>query len=191
MNDWVFATPSNKDGIIIGNRFPTSGRTRKEGGGEYYSGIDMFILAVIHEEAHIDQIYRADSLLPTNGSDSFRYGWSWSFSGKIGFTHNHWKPGPDGAWGEKNQDDDANEVMDDAAPVPPFEPGHGDDEILHHSFFQDWPIDWDLPEQVDEQHPIESEAIIASESALDEHDYAHKDWGDPGKQHATINQWDD
>ena len=42
-------------------------------------------------------------------------------------------------------DDDGNLVIDDAAPIPPFEPGNGDDVSLDHPLFPHWPIAWPLP----------------------------------------------
>lgn len=136
---WRYIAPQDKDRIEIGNAHPTQGRSY--GVGEFFSGIDRFIGTVIHEEKHVDQIARADPLVPTNGSDSFRYGWSWN-SLIYGEPHNHWTKGPDGQWGQAGVDDDGDGIIDNAKTTPPFEPGNGDDVSLEHPNFSDWPNSW-------------------------------------------------
>ncbi|MBR6058454.1 MAG: hypothetical protein IKP58_09840 [Victivallales bacterium] len=41
------------------------------------------------------------------------------------------------------------------------------------------------------QGPIEGEAVQAADNAMNEHKYARKDWGNPGKNHGNKNKWDD
>lgn len=183
MTDWKYSEQPDKNNIFIGKALPCAGRVYDE--GDYYSGIDMFVAVIIHEEKHVSQIQRADALLPTSGQDSFRYGWSWNKA-----PHNHWQKGSDNKWGVANLDDDGNSIVDDAKTNPPFEPGNGDDISLEHSSYSDWPNSWTLPiPNYTSLNPIESEAINASDTAMDEDDYSEFDWGLPGKQHKTLNYW--
>ena len=151
------------------------------------SGIDMFIGTVIHENKHIQQIRNADSLLESSSRGCFRYGWSWNQS-----PHNHWGKGQDGKWGVALRDDDGNGIVDDATICPPFEPGHGDDTLLEHVSYDHWPSIWPLPVPMFPGiHPIECEAINATDGAINENDYSIQDWASPGKQHQTLNDWSD
>lgn len=91
-------------------------------------------------------------------------------------------------------------MVDNAAAIPkllpsvPFEPGKGDDGNLG---YEDpgkiwWPKAWALPTgKYATIHPIEGEAIQAADLAMDEHDNARSDWGNPGKNHQALNTWDD
>jgi len=151
----------------------------------------MLICTVIHEEKHVAQIAAADALMPaSSGGDSFRYGWSWNQG-----THNHWNKGADGQWGAATVDDDGNSIVDDAKPIPSFEPGNGDDSSLNMVYsngYNNWPSSWTLPTPFPGTlSPIETEAVRHSDVTMNEHDYANRDWADPGKQHKTINKWDD
>ena len=128
-------------------------------------------------------------MLLTNANDSFRYGWSWNQT-----THNHWAKGADGQWGVAGRDDANNGVVDDARPVPPFEPGKGDDVSLDHPNWPDWPNAWPLPAPYPDNpglDPIEVEALRAADAAVNENDYARYDWSYPGKNHKHLNSWND
>ena len=181
---WDYTIAPDKDAIEIGTQNPGSGR--EYGVGEQMSGIDKLINNIVHEECHVDQIVRADPLVPSNGADSFRYGWAWNQG-----THNHWNEGADGKWGVAGVDDDGNGTKDDAKTTPAFEPGNGDDVTLDHATDPQWPAVWPLPNPDNAFHPIESECVNAGDAALNEDDNAASDWGDPGKQHETINMWND
>lgn len=189
--NWAYAAAQDKTSIKIGNGHPD--KFRSYGVGKECSGIDRYIMSVIHEEKHVNQIARADQLMPTSsGNDAFRYGWSWNQT-----THNHWKKGPDGQWGVAGVDDDGNGVVDDATPSPPFEPGHGDDVSLNYinsGPYRDWPAAWAVPQGFSENPgmlKLEVEAVRAADATMNENDYARQDWGDPGKNHATLDKWDD
>lgn len=182
--NWTYGAAPDKTGIFIGSPHP--GKFGSYTTGTVYSGIDRFHATVIHEEKHIAQIAAADPLVPSAGADSFRYGWSWNAA-----THNHWTKGADGKWGVATVDDDANGTVDDAKTSPPFEPGNGDDVSLEHPAWSMWPNAWPLPVPNGDGHPVESEAVNHSNASITEHDYAAKDWGNPGKQHETLNKWDD
>jgi hypothetical protein len=189
MTDWTYNAVPSKTRIEIGSGHPTKGKPY--GIGEEVSGIDCYISAVIHEEKHVAQIAAADALLPTNGADSFRFGWSWRQP-----AHNHWTNGPDGQWGVAGIDDDGNGTVDDAAVAFPFELGQGDDVCLNRIYasgYNNWPNAWTLPvgRYGPPLTPIEGEAVKASDDAMNENDYASQDWGNPGKNHKTINKWDD
>ena len=89
-------------------------------------------------------------------------------------------------------DDDGNSTVDDAAVAPPFEPGNGDDVSLDHATWAWWPNTWTLPGGVYAAiHPIEGEAVKTADDAMNEHDNAREDGGYPGKNHATVDTWDD
>ncbi len=182
--DWSYTVAQDKDRVEIGSGHPAA--YRSYGVSEFTSGIDRFIASVIHEEKHVDQVSSADTLLPTSGNDSFRYGWSWNQA-----THNHWTKGPDGQWGVAGVDDDNNGTTDDAKTTPPFEPGNGDDVSLDHPIYVWWPNSWPLPNPNLAPHPIESEAVNAQDAGVDEDDYADDDWGNPGKKHKTYKTWND
>lgn len=182
---WSYTNAPNKTGMFIYDETVT--KTKPYGVGEELSGIDLFVGTAIHENQHVTQIKNADPLLPTSGTDSFRYGWSWN----KGADHNHWSKGPDGAWGIKTVDDDANSTVDDAATVPPFEPGNGDDVNLDHPMWPQWPNAWALPVPNNAFHPIESQCVNATDTAMNEHDNASVDWADPGKNHQTLLEYTD
>ena len=178
--------------ILIGNPHPVEARQFTPI-GELFSGIDFYVACVIHEEKHVAQIALADALLPTNGADSFRYGWSW---GEFPFC-NHWTKGPDLAWGDAGVDEDGNGIFDDARTLPPFEPGNHDDvDDVHLGrpglFNRDFPLAWPLPGgDYAVLLAVEGYAVKAADDAMDNHKYSRKDWGKPGKNHKTLDTWDD
>jgi hypothetical protein len=186
MSRWNYVDVSmdDKTHICIYDEVVFKGRAY--GVSEEFSGIDMFVATVKHEECHIRQIRDADALLSTFGNDAFRFGWSWNVP-----VHNHWSKGDDGAWGEAKVDDDRNRVVDDAVALPPFEPGHGDDVSLEDNTYNSWPSAWPYPEPNHRIHPIENEAVNEMDNAVNENDYATNDWAKPGKQHNTLNDWSD
>ena len=185
MTNWTYNAIPSKTRIEIGSGHPS--KYKSYGIGEEASGIDRYVMTVIHEEKHVVQITAADALLPTSGTDSFRFGWSWNQA-----RHNHWTKGPDGQWGVAGVDDDGNGIVDDAAAVPSFEPGNGDDVSLDNATWPWWPNTWPLPGGVyGTIHPIEGEAVKVADDAMNENDYAPQDWGVPGKNHKTANKWDD
>ena len=95
-------------------------------------------------------------------------------------------------WGVALRDDDGNGIVDDATICPPFEPGHGDDTLLEHASYDHWPSIWPLPAPMFPGiHPIECDAINATDGAINENDYSIQDWASPGKQHQTLNDWSD
>jgi hypothetical protein len=189
ITQWSYTTAPDKLKITVYQGM--CGKFKSYGVGKEFSGIDRFIGSLLHEAKHVDQIARADILLPSNGSDSFRYGWSWNKGGQ----HNHWAKGPDGQWGRAGIDDDGNGVMDDAASAPPFEPGNilSDDILIEKLLYFDWPEAWTLPSNPNKggSGPIEAEAIDTSDSGHNENQSAESDWGNPGKNHKTINKWND
>ena len=108
--------------------------------------------------------------------------------------HNHWGKGNDGAWGVFGVDDDSNGMIDDAAVIPLFEPGSGDDSCKNRNYangYNNWPNSWTLP--ADQKYqlltPIEAEAVEATDRSMNENDHARQDWGCPGKNHSTVNVW--
>ncbi len=184
MTEWSYTVAMNKQLITIYDS--TVGKFKSFGVGEEFSGIDSYIGTVLHETKHVEQIALADALITSGGADSFQHGWSWKPA-----RHNHWKKGVDGEWGFSAFDDDFNGTIDDAATAPPFEPGLGDDESLDHATWVWWPKSWTLPSPNAAPHPIESEAVNYADSNNAEHENARDDWGKPGKNHQTIDKYDD
>ena len=184
MTDWSYTQARDKTEVIIGA--PALGKYKMYNVNKERSGIDAFFGTVIHEGKHVSQIALADQLVPTGiASSPWAHGWSWNVQ------HNHWEKGADGEWGEAGVDDDNNSIIDDAAAAPPFEPGYGDDLSLDHSVYPSWPKAWTLPSPNDCPHPIESAANNEADLLHNEHDKARFDWGNPGKNHKTIDFWDD
>ena len=184
MTGWNYVTAPNKTQITLYDA--VTGKFKSYGVGEEFSGIDRFMGTLKHEAQHVVQIGKADALLSTNGADSFRYGWSWNQA-----MHNHWKKGADAQWGLAAIDDEADGTLNNARLFPPFEPGNGDDESLDHATFVWWPKVWPLPVPNAAPHPIESEAVNISDQTHNEHLNARNDWGNPGKNHKTIDKYDD
>ena len=185
IRNWNYATPVSKTQIFVYNYCIE--KWRAYGVGENFSGIDNFTGTIFHELKHVEQIVRADVLLPTNGADSFRYGWSWN-----PLPHNHWAKGPDNAWGVVGVDDDSDSIIDNSKIIPNFEAGQGDDVSLQDPAWLSWPSAWPYPTpSYPGLHPIENEAVNFADSQHDENKSARLDWGSPGKNHKTIDKYDD
>lgn len=182
MVEWNYLTPRDKTKVHIYDGARLAGQSY--GVGKYMSGIDRFMTVVVHENHHLDQIRRADPLVPSQRC--WRYGWSWNQQ-----VHNHWKAGNSGLWGLKKLS------IDQLPLTPPFTdgPGQGADIDLTHLIYDDWPKAWPLPTTHDpvatHLHPIEGDAVEHADNETDEGDFADKDWGDPGKNHNTLLKYDD
>ena len=185
--NWSYTSAPNKTQIDIKNSHP--GKFKGYGVGELFSGIDRFVGSVVHEEKHVDQIARADMEITITPNTSWQYGWSFN----QGANHNHWTVGADGKPGDAGTDDDTDGTVDNHITSGPGELGSGDDVDLTHptSVSRNWPKSWPLPSPKLIASEIEHEAIKHSDDNVDEDDYADQDWGDPGKQHKTLNKWDD
>jgi hypothetical protein len=130
---------------------------------------------------HIQQIARADPLVP--GVACWRHGYSWN----QGASHNHWAQGPDGLWGPP-----PGVATAAVSTTPPFVAGQGDDVTIDSS--DHWPIAFGAEPAAfaSALHAIEREAVHASDATVAaDHTFARQDWGDPGKNHGTLNKWDD
>ncbi len=188
MTMWSYAAMADKDRIRLS---PTAhpGKFKSYGVGEEYSGIDRYVATVVHEEKHIEQIALADTEVTATAGTPWRYGWSFNQGGN----HNHWTVGPDTEPGDMGVDDDADTTIDNHITGGPGELGSGDDVDLTHptTTSRNWPNSWPPPAAKIYASEIEDAAIKHSDAAVDEHDNAGSDWGDPGKQHKTINKWDD
>lgn len=190
MTRWSYKTAPDKPNTYVFDpaltNSPVSGYY-----GPNYSGIDSVIVTAVHEGVHVQQITRADALVPT-GQGCWRYGYSWNQHPVMnGQPHNHWGTGPDGKYGP-SPGVDAGAV----AVQPPFVAGQGDDvnidSATHH-----WPTAFGAAPTpsvtgVTGVHPIEVEAENHAISTVTaDHQFARQDWGDPGKNHATVDRWDD
>jgi hypothetical protein len=192
MLNWSYATAQNKravhvmdmaatrDGAIAGLHGPLT-------------GIDLFANTVLHEARHVRQVRDADAVVGVRAGTCWRYGWSWNTA-----NHNHWSVGPDGQPGVAGVDDDADGTVDNQIVTGPGEMGAGDDVYLGSAgaFGRDWPSAWGaIPAGAGPGgafiggHPIEQQAFQAETSR--EHAYARSDWGAPGKNHRTVNRWND
>ncbi len=181
MTAWSYASAPDKTNMWIFDEVVT--KARAYGIGVEVSGIDNFVTTVNHENKHVDQINRADGLVPS--VQCWQYGWSWNTG-----SHNHWGPGPDGLYGP------APGVAEGTVTVsPPFEIGGGDDVNLSElsiAPYNNWPATWPLPSPMAPLSPIEREAVNAGDAATpSDHGFAASDWADPGKNHNTPLKWDD
>ncbi|MES2738378.1 MAG: hypothetical protein V4672_18805 [Verrucomicrobiota bacterium] len=187
MTGWSYAFPPNKTQITIYQS--TRGKFKGYGVGEEFSGIDSFFGTVFHEAKHVDQIARTDQLVSTGAPGSpWLHGWSWNRP-----LHNHWTVGLDGQPGVAGVDDDGDGSVDNALASGPGELGHGDDVDLTHatSTSRNWPSSWTLPNPKKVPSEIESEAVNYADQQHDENDRARDDWGNPGKNHSTLDTWND
>lgn len=188
MTGWSYALPQNKTQITLYQKL--CGKFRSYGVGEEFSGVDRFIGTVIHEAKHVDQIARADQLVSTGQAGTpWRNGWSFN----QGANHNHWTVGPDAKPGVKATDDDGDGTIDNLIASGPGEFGRGDDVDLTHptTTSRNWPSSWAIPVPLKVPSEIESEAINESDNNHDENKRARDDWGNPGKNHKTLEKWDD
>jgi hypothetical protein len=185
---WNYTSGQDKDRMIIYDG--VTGKFRAYGVGEEFSGIDQFFGTVIHEAKHVDQVSRADTLVPTGTSGSpWQHGWSFN----QGLAHNHWTKGSDGKPGVAGVDDDGDGTVDNLIATGSGELGRGDDIDLTHPFTtsRNWPASWPPPTPLIYPLELEAEAINASDAAHDEHKRARHDWGSPGKNHKTVDRYDD
>jgi hypothetical protein len=181
MTKWTYATAPDKVKLYIFDETLTASPYRPYGVGVQVSGIDGFIATAIHENMHIQQIARADPLVP--GVTCWRHGYSWN----QGAQHNHYGPGPDGLWGPA-----PGVAAAAVSATPPFVAGQGDDVTIDAS--DHWPTAFGAVPAVfaSALHPIEREAVHKSDATVTaDHTFARQDWADPGKNHGTLNKWND
>ncbi len=189
--NWSWFTAVDKQKIIVYDS--VVGKFGSYTVGKVFSGIDRFFGTVIHEERHVDQIARADALLVQNGVAGTPWRFGWSFYKP---DHNHWSVGPDTKPGKAGDDDDGDTIIDNYITFGSGELGKGpvgSDIFLGSQLDPDWPVAWPLP-----QHGgmwpaslLECDAIQYSDSHYDENQMARSDWGNPGKNHQTLNKWND
>jgi hypothetical protein len=188
VTQWSYAAAQNKQRIIVYDLITE--QFRAYGVGEEFSGIDQYVGSVIHEAKHVDQVARADQLGPTGQAGSpWQFGWSFN----QGAGHNHWTLGTDGQPGIAGVDDDGDGTTDNLITGGPGELGKGDDVDLTHATTtsRNWAAAWPPPVPLIYFLELEAEAINASDAANNENDNARSDWGNPGKNHQTIDKYDD
>jgi hypothetical protein len=149
------------------------------------TGIDTFEDTYLHEGHHTRQISLADQVVGIILGTPWRYGWAWNQRA----LHNLWTVGLDGQSGVVGVDDDGDGEIDNLATTGPGELGNGDDVLL--DLGRDWPQAFGPlpPEPRAERSPIEHEAY--NREPDNENQRAALDWGNPGKQHKTLNKYDD
>jgi len=187
VTQWSYAAAQNKQRIILYDL--VTDKFKAYGVGEEFSGIDQYVGTVIHEAEHVAQVARADQLVPTGQAGSpWQFGWSFNQGG----AHNHWTLGPDGQPGVAGVDDDGDGTVDNVIPGGPGELGSGDDVDLTHptTTSRNWAAAWPPPVPLIYFLELEAEAINASDAANNEHDHARSDWGHPGKNHQTVDKYD-
>ena len=200
MVHWAYGRQIDKNLISIGSGAYATGRHYDA--GESFSGIDFFGSTILHEGRHVWQITQCDALVPTGiAGTPWAHGWSFN----QGLQHNHWTKGPDGQPGEPGVDDDGDGQVDNLLPAPPWELGQFNsatlssnrDQYLGHpnmvmGRLGDWPAVLAYPNPKTHPHyEVESDAINYTDANYDEHRNARKDWGNPGKNHQTIDKWND
>ena len=121
LNDWNYGGETDKTLIYLYQNIEqvlSRESYQQYGVGEPFSGVDVFVAQIIHENRHVSRALQFDSLLEQNGSGLFRYGWSQNcptfnqqgvlqYRGRIlcrttkddPCLHNHWSVGPDRKWG--------------------------------------------------------------------------------------------
>lgn len=155
-----------------------------------WTGIDAFYNVYLHESKHVWQISTYDQDVPVAPNTPWRYGWSWN-QGLA--NHNHETLGNDGLPGSPNFDDDNDGTIDNLIITGRGELGFsgGDDVRLCDPGWDTWPLSQGtMPSQPWAQNsPNEQKAWEAMTNR--EHAQASKDWGYPGKRHATLNTYND
>jgi hypothetical protein len=150
------------------------------------SGIDVFVDTVLHEKKHVEQIDLADTLVTMTAGTPWQNGWSWNQP-----DHNHWTVGADGLAGVGTVDDDGDTVVDNLIPTGSGELGAGDDVRLDDGTVHLWPPSLGAKPAPPRAggSPVEDQAYNVEPD--DEDAQAALDWGKPGKQHKTINKYND
>lgn len=186
MLHWSYTAAPDKVHVIIYDLAATvdAGDASADGGMRRTTGIDTFEDTYLHERHHTNQISRADAVVGIIPLSPWRFGWSWNED-----AHNHWGRGPDGQPGAAGVDDDGDGATDNLLTTGPGELGNGDDVLLDRG--HDWPQAFGLlpPLPWAGGGPIEDEAY--NREPDNENQRAALDWGNPGKQHRTLNRYDD
>ena len=154
-----------------------------------WTGIDAFYNVYLHESKHVWQISTYDNDVPVAAGTPWQYGWSWN-QGLA--NHNHETLGADGLPGNPNADDDGDGITNNLITTGRGELGYGGDDVRKcDSGWDTWPLSQGtMPSPPWAQNtPNEHKAYEAMSNA--ENTQTAKDWGDPGKQHATLNKHDD
>jgi hypothetical protein len=194
--EWNWFIPKSKTKIILNTPNLNKWEGSSYGVGVFTTGIDRFISLLLHEEKHVLQIAAADALLPQAGTASTPWRFGWSFNKN---PHNHWSMGTDNKPGKAGVDDDGNGKVDDLVTFAPGElglwlsPQKGGDILLCDPQQTNWPKSWVKPQAFPDKQItyIECDAIRYSDREHKEHDDARNDWANPGKNHQTIDKYDD
>jgi hypothetical protein len=156
------------------------------------TGIDLFRNTILHESEHVQQIARADPVVGLHPGTCWQFGWSWN----QGAAHNHWQLGPGRAAGAG--------ICTPAGPGTMGAAGSGDVNletpypagVVVPAISSHWPTAWGpLPAPAGGggnyigNHPIEQQAF--QQEIGPEHGLARQDWGDPGKNHRTVDLFSD
>jgi hypothetical protein len=152
------------------------------------TGIDLFSNTVLHETEHTRQIARADPVVGLHPGTCWQNGWSWNTA-----NHNHWRLGPGRVAGSPG-------ICTDGGPGTMGAPGTGDillaAAVPGMPGYVSWPTAWGpVPAGAAPGGsfiggtPIEQQAF--QQETGPEHGLARQDWGDPGKNHRTLNRFDD
>ena len=186
MLNWSYHVQSEKGIVIIYDLAADvdDGDINAAHGARRTTGIDTFHDTYLHEKHHEVQVTRADNIVGIVPFTPWRFGWSWNQS-----NNNHWTLGSDGRPGVAGVDDDANGAIDDLFDWGPGELGRGDDNSL--DFGYDWPRAFGPMPPPPWAGGLPIEAPAYNQEHDDENEYAESDWGNPGKQHRTINKYDD
>jgi len=188
MTDWTYAAVPDKTLVHIYDPAATSDIAIPGLHGPL-SGIDLFENTVLHETEHTQQIARADPVVGIHAGTCWQFGWSWNTG-----NHNHWQLAAGRVAG-------GGGICTTAGPGTMGAPGSGDTLLAAiipamGAGYVSWPAAWGpAPAGAAPgggyigNTPIEQQAYQQETSA--ENTRARQDWGDPGKNHQTLNQFDD
>jgi hypothetical protein len=185
---WSYLVAPRKDVVYIYDlaSMVDPGDPDADHGLRQTTGIDVFIDTVLHEKKHVVQIDLADTLVTMTAGTPWQHGWSWNQP-----DHNHWSVGSDGLPGIGNVDDDGDSMVDNLTPSGAGELGFGDDGRLDDGTADRWPSSLGAkpPPPWAGGSAIEDQAYNVEPD--DENAQAALDWGNPGKQHKTLNKYND
>jgi hypothetical protein len=177
---WATPLPYSKSEVWVGD--PAKGSdTRRDGSNQVVTGIDLFANVVLHELRHTEQIIENDAVLGAlNGQVGTIWASGWSFNLS---PDNHWSLGPDGQPGMAQVDDDSDQAMDERS----------DNSEVGFPGSDDVDLDTNANDVADGQgyDGLGVEVDAGRRETSSEDTYWMLDWGNPGKQHATLRKYSD
>lgn len=198
MTQWGYnKTLALKNEITIHdlNGFVDSGEILSKNGKKKTTGIAVFWDTYKHESEHIRQITVGDGMLNISSGTPWENGWSWNNIGN----DNHWQIGADNVPGIKGVDDDSDGNVDNLLNTGRGELGHSNstqptddlDQDTLAAAQEEWPDALGTPPVPPFAGGWAVEQLAYDAEPDDETAFARSDWGKPGKNHKTIDKFDD